>query len=97
VPGVIAVLTGGDAEGDGLQPIPHRPVPANPHEVPMISDSRKLVSLIASSNFATMWTNYSPRPFVLASRTRHVSSKLCSQPQLPVGNYELMGLRKAPV
>jgi hypothetical protein len=30
VPGVIAVLTGGDAEGDGVQPIPHRPVPANP-------------------------------------------------------------------
>ena len=37
VPGVIAVLTGGDAEGDGLQPIPHRPVPANPHEVPFKS------------------------------------------------------------
>ena len=25
-PGVIAVLTGGDAEADGLGPIPHRPV-----------------------------------------------------------------------
>ena len=30
--GVIAVLTGADAKADGLQPIPHRPVPANPHE-----------------------------------------------------------------
>src|SRR5262244_603045 len=37
MPGVIAVLTGSDAERDGLQPIPHRPVPANPHEVPLRS------------------------------------------------------------
>jgi aerobic carbon-monoxide dehydrogenase large subunit len=36
-PGVLAVLTGGDADKDGLQPIPHRPVPANPHEVPLKS------------------------------------------------------------
>jgi carbon-monoxide dehydrogenase large subunit len=33
IPGVIAVLTGADAAADGLRPIPHRPVPANPHEV----------------------------------------------------------------
>src|SRR5258708_16555987 len=33
VPGVIAVLTGRDAAADGLRPIPHRPVPSNPHEV----------------------------------------------------------------
>jgi len=32
-PGVIAVLTGEDAAADGLAPIPHRPVPSNPHEV----------------------------------------------------------------
>jgi carbon-monoxide dehydrogenase large subunit len=37
VPGVIAVLTGEDAAADGLQPIPHRPVPSNPHEVPLRS------------------------------------------------------------
>jgi len=37
IPGVIAVLTGHDAEGDGLHPIPHRPVPTNPHEVPLRS------------------------------------------------------------
>jgi CO/xanthine dehydrogenase Mo-binding subunit len=37
VPGVLAVLTGSDAAEDGLQPIPHRPVPANPHEVPLKS------------------------------------------------------------
>ncbi|MGH7355494.1 MAG: xanthine dehydrogenase family protein molybdopterin-binding subunit [Candidatus Rokuibacteriota bacterium] len=32
LPGVISVLTGADAAADGLQPIPHRPVPANPYE-----------------------------------------------------------------
>ncbi len=32
IPGVIAVLTGADVAADGLQPIPHRPVPANPYE-----------------------------------------------------------------
>jgi aerobic carbon-monoxide dehydrogenase large subunit len=37
VPGVIAVLTGRDALADGLRPIPHRPVPTNPHEVPLRS------------------------------------------------------------
>jgi carbon-monoxide dehydrogenase large subunit len=37
VPGVLAVLTGADAAADGLQPIPHRPVPTNPHEVPLRS------------------------------------------------------------
>src|SRR5947207_1003251 len=36
-PGVIAVLTGAHAAADGLRPIPHRPVPTNPHEVPLRS------------------------------------------------------------
>jgi len=31
-PGVIAVLTGRDAAADGVKPITHTPVPANPHE-----------------------------------------------------------------
>jgi len=35
VPGVIAVLTGADAVADGLAPIPHQPVPTNPHEYPL--------------------------------------------------------------
>jgi aerobic carbon-monoxide dehydrogenase large subunit len=35
--GVLAVLAGSDADKDGLQPMPHRPVPANPHEVPLNS------------------------------------------------------------
>jgi len=35
VPGVIAVLTGRDAEADGLAPIPHTPVPTNPNEFPL--------------------------------------------------------------
>ncbi len=34
-PGVLAVLTASDAAADGLRPIPHGPVPANPHEVPL--------------------------------------------------------------
>ena len=29
------MLTGDDATGDGLRPIPHSPVPTNPHEVPL--------------------------------------------------------------
>jgi carbon-monoxide dehydrogenase large subunit len=33
VPGVIAMLTGADAAADGLRPIPHQPVPTNPHEL----------------------------------------------------------------
>lgn len=36
-PGVIAVFTGADAARAGLRPIPHRPVPTNPHEVPLRS------------------------------------------------------------
>jgi carbon-monoxide dehydrogenase large subunit len=36
-PGVLAVLTGGDAAQDGIGPIPHSPVPTNPHEVPLKS------------------------------------------------------------
>jgi carbon-monoxide dehydrogenase large subunit len=35
--GVLAVLTGEDAARDGLGPIPHNPVPTNPHEVPLRS------------------------------------------------------------
>src|SRR5262245_57281075 len=33
--GVMAVFTGADVARDGLKPIPHKPVPANPHEVPL--------------------------------------------------------------
>ncbi len=36
-PGVLVVLTGADAASDGLAPIPHRPIPTNPHEVPLKS------------------------------------------------------------
>jgi aerobic carbon-monoxide dehydrogenase large subunit len=37
VEGVLAVLTGADAVADGVQPIAHKPVPTNPHEVPLRS------------------------------------------------------------
>ena len=36
MPGVLAVLTGADAPPSS-QAIPHRPVPTNPHEVPLRS------------------------------------------------------------
>jgi carbon-monoxide dehydrogenase large subunit len=36
-PRVLAVLTADDAAADGLRPIPHSPVPTNPHEVPLKS------------------------------------------------------------
>ena len=36
-PGVLAVLTGADFVADGLKPLSHRPVPTNPHEVPLRS------------------------------------------------------------
>jgi aerobic carbon-monoxide dehydrogenase large subunit len=35
MPGVLAVLTGRDAQADGLAPMPHRPVPTNPNEFPL--------------------------------------------------------------
>jgi len=34
-PGVLAVLSAIDAAADAIRPIPHSPVPANPHEVPL--------------------------------------------------------------
>jgi carbon-monoxide dehydrogenase large subunit len=59
MPGVIAVLTGSDAERDGLQPIPHRPVPANPHEVPLKSGDGSPFFL-------------APHPVLSAGKVRHV-------------------------
>ena len=35
--GVLAILTAADAAADGVRDIPHRPVPTNPHEVPLKS------------------------------------------------------------
>ena len=59
MPGVIAVLTGSDAESDGLQPIPHRPVPANPHEVPLKSGDGSPFFL-------------APHPVLAVDKVRHV-------------------------
>jgi len=58
-PGVLSVLTGSDAAEDGLQPIPHRPVPANPHEVPLRSRD-------GSPFFAA------PHPVLALEKTRYV-------------------------
>jgi carbon-monoxide dehydrogenase large subunit len=58
-PGVLAVLTGSDAAKDGLHSIPQRPVPTNPHEVPL--KSRGAPFLIA------------PHPALAFDKTRYVS------------------------
>ena len=71
MPGVIAVLTGSDAERDGLQPIPHRPVPANPHEVPLKSGDGSPFFL-APHRF---WR--SSRSAMSARRSRLSSPKRC--------------------
>ena len=59
MPGVIAVLTGSDAQRDGLQPIPHRSMPANPHEVPLKSGGG-LPFFVA------------PHPVLAVGKVRHV-------------------------
>jgi aerobic carbon-monoxide dehydrogenase large subunit len=58
-PGVLAVLTGADAAADGMQPIPHRPVPSNPYEVPLKSPD-------GPPFFAA------PHPVLAAVKVRHV-------------------------
>src|SRR6516162_7891718 len=58
-PGVLAVLIGSDAAADGLQPIPHRPVPTNPHELPLKSRD--------GSPFFT-----APHPVLALGKTRYV-------------------------
>lgn len=51
MPGVLAVLTGADAEADGLKPIPHSPLPSTKHDLklhgpggakPFVGDHRPL-------------------------------------------------------
>jgi aerobic carbon-monoxide dehydrogenase large subunit len=62
-PGVLAVLTGNDAAKDGLQPIPHRPVPANPYEVPLRSPD-------GSPFFVA------PHPVLALGKTRYVGEPI---------------------
>jgi carbon-monoxide dehydrogenase large subunit len=59
VPRVLAVLTGTDAANDGLRPIPHNPVPTNPHEVPLRSHD--------GSDFFI-----APHPVIAADTVRYV-------------------------
>src|SRR5262245_21568270 len=63
MPGVIAVLTGSDAERDGLQPIPQRPVPANPYEVPLKSGDGSPFFL-------------APHPVLSVGKVRHVGEEV---------------------
>jgi carbon-monoxide dehydrogenase large subunit len=63
MPGVIAVLTASEAAGDGLSSIPHRPIPTNPHEVPLKSrDGGKFF--------------IAPHPLLAADRVRFVGEPL---------------------
>jgi carbon-monoxide dehydrogenase large subunit len=55
----LAVLTGRDATADGLQPIPLRPVPTNPHEVPL-----------KSRDVSPFFT--APHPVLALRKTRYV-------------------------
>ena len=63
MPSVIAVLTGSDAERDGLQPIPYRPVPASPHEVPLKSGDGSPFFL-------------APHPVLAVGKVRHVGEAI---------------------
>jgi len=45
---VLAVLTGQDAEADGVRPIAHRPVPTNLYEVPLRSREHRKHNLAAA-------------------------------------------------
>jgi carbon-monoxide dehydrogenase large subunit len=56
-PGVVTVLTGADAVADGLRPLTHSPMPANPHE-----------EIIRRSHVAFM----APHPPIPADRVRFV-------------------------
>jgi len=61
-PGVSAILTGSDAAADGLQPIPHRPVPANPHEVPLRSRDGSPFFIAPHPVLALRKTRYAGEP-----------------------------------
>ena len=56
-PGVIAVLTGHDAEADGLKPLAHSPLPGNPYEEIIRKDDVRFVA---------------PHPVMPADRVRFV-------------------------
>src|SRR5262245_12631736 len=56
-PGVVAVLTGADAVADGLRPLTHSPMPANPHE-----------EIIRKTHVAFV----APHPLIPADRVRFV-------------------------
>jgi carbon-monoxide dehydrogenase large subunit len=65
MPGVLAVLTGNDAAAEGLQPIPQRPVPANPHEVPLKSRDGSAFLIAPHSVLALGKTRYVGEPLAV--------------------------------
>jgi len=60
MPGVLAVLTGADAEADGIKPIPHTPIPMKPP------------ADIALKNRDGSEHGYAPHPLLAGDRARHV-------------------------
>ena len=63
--GVVAVLTGDDALADGLRPIPHSPVPTNPHEVPLDSRDGSAFFLAPHPVLATDIVRYVGEPVAM--------------------------------
>ncbi|MGD9618298.1 MAG: xanthine dehydrogenase family protein molybdopterin-binding subunit, partial [Alphaproteobacteria bacterium] len=87
-PGVLAVLTGGDAAEDGIGPIPHSPVPTNPHEVPLKSRD--------GSPFFT-----APHPVLARDAARHVGEPVAvvvaETPAQAMDAAELVTVRYEPL
>ena len=67
--GVIAVLTGKDAAADGLRPLPHKPVPNNPHEVPLRSRTGAEFFLAPHPLLATDFVRYVGEPVAVVVAT----------------------------
>src|SRR6516162_11482444 len=78
MPGVLAVLTGRDAAEDGLPPIPQRPVPANPHEVPLKSRDGSPFLIAPHPVLAFGKTRYVGEPVAVV-----VAETLCRRWMLP--------------
>src|SRR5262249_28825176 len=64
MPGVLAVLTGADAEADGLKPIPHHPIPMKPP------------ADIELKNRDGSEHGFAPHPVLATDRVRHVGTPI---------------------
>ena len=64
MPGVLAVLTGADADADGIKPIPHTPIPMKPP------------ADIELKNRDGSPHGYAPHPLLATDRVRHVGEQV---------------------